>query len=134
MACIYGSYNMAYQEGLRDGDVPADRRPQQRCLRRGVPGLQHAGFRELLPRVFVPAGVGSKAAGGRGRLPQEEEDKLGVLAQAGVVEGGVALLWCQVVCLCSEIRARGYRGVFQRAHAGRQGKQQKTQERKGGRA
>lgn len=105
---------LAHQEGLCHRDVSPDRRPQQRRLRRGVPGLQHAGLGELLPRVLVAAGVG-EVAGGRGRLPQQKQDELGVVAQAGVVEGGVALLlwWCvgKGVLLCSEKQKQHRRGT-----------------------
>lgn len=96
-----------HQEGLCHCDVAPDRRPQQRRLRRGVPGLQHAGLGQLLPRVLVAAGVG-QVAGGGGRLPQEEQDELGVGAQTGVVEGSVALLFFSLVsALCSEKTGRG---------------------------
>lgn len=101
---------------MRHRDVTPDRRPQQRRLGRGIPGLQHAGLGELLPRVLVAAGVG-EVAGGRGRLPQEEEDELGVGAQTRVVEGSVALLfsnmlvvWLMVFGLCSETENSGVGG------------------------
>lgn len=94
-------------------DVTPDRRPQQRRLRCGVPGLQHAGLGELLPRVFVPAARVGKVAGGRGRLSQEEEDELGVVAQTSVMEGRVALLGC-IVWVVFRNSERAGRGTIRR--------------------